>query len=234
VRVILYHGGPLALLYTISYLISKDTDNKKKGKYVLIDGDCLLKEYVVHEQIYKKEYGIIKIPSIDYKRCDACGLCISACPINAIVGLPNAKPTILIDRCILCHRCSKVCDKGAIVIKEKKAYTMIQVLMREKEFILIMPMYYDNDPIVKSIILKQAIEEVLKKYKVDILIAPIIELSLIEYIKGLAGDVQYVVLSPLSSIAIRNAIYISKSIDRYRELLKALSDAKKLLKELSL
>ena len=226
-KAILYHGGPLALLYIISRLSSKE-------RLALIDGDNLLEEHIEEEQIYKREDGTIKVPSIDCRKCDACGLCISVCPIDAIVGLPNAKPTVLIDRCVLCHKCFRACSRKAIILKEKKAYVVIHALIKEKEFIIIRPVHYDNDPIVKSIVLRRAIERILERYEVDVLVVPIVEHSLMEYVKKLTKDVQYVVLSPLSSIVVENAIYISKNIAQYKEVLKALSNVKELLKRLAL
>jgi len=233
-KAVLYHGGPLALLYVISRLAPKEASDRKIERFVLIDGDNLLEEHIEEEQIYKREDGTIKVPSIDYRKCDACGLCIGVCPIDAIVGLPNAKPTILIDRCVLCNKCLRACSRKAIVLKEKKAYVVIHALIKEKEFIIIRPIHYDNDPIIKSTILRQAIERILERYEVDVLIIPIVEQSLIEYVKNLTKDVQYVVLSPLSSIIVENVIYVSKNITQYKEILKALSNVKELLKRLAL
>ncbi|MCF7895142.1 MAG: electron transfer flavoprotein subunit alpha [Candidatus Omnitrophica bacterium] len=58
-----------------------------------------------------------KIKIIEDK-CTGCGLCISACPVNAI-KLTDKKAVIDLDKCTLCKACLESCKFDAIEIKEQ-------------------------------------------------------------------------------------------------------------------
>jgi len=47
-------------------------------------------------------------------KCIACGLCQSACPVEAIEMNAKGEPIILVDKCIGCQKCVKVCPAEAL------------------------------------------------------------------------------------------------------------------------
>jgi ferredoxin len=49
---------------------------------------------------------------IQRDRCSGCGLCIKACPQQAIL-LENKQAHILAERCTACGTCEAVCRRGA-------------------------------------------------------------------------------------------------------------------------
>ncbi|MEG0755254.1 MAG: 4Fe-4S binding protein [Oscillospiraceae bacterium] len=62
-----------------------------------------------------------KIITIDEKRCNGCGLCVSACHEGAI-GLVNGKAQLLRDDyCDGLGNCLPVCPTGAITFEEREA-----------------------------------------------------------------------------------------------------------------
>ncbi len=55
---------------------------------------------------------------IDEKKCPGCGLCVKACPVQAITFMSKRKPVILDQaKCIKCGVCYDVCRLGAVEIK---------------------------------------------------------------------------------------------------------------------
>jgi NAD-dependent dihydropyrimidine dehydrogenase PreA subunit len=54
------------------------------------------------------------LPKIDLNRCDRCGICITACPENALL-LTNHGPIINAPHlCTYCTTCEDVCPQKAI------------------------------------------------------------------------------------------------------------------------
>jgi hydrogenase-4 component H len=54
-------------------------------------------------------------PVVDKEMCISCGLCVRACPNDAISLDENTKkPRIWLARCIFCGRCAEVCPRKAI------------------------------------------------------------------------------------------------------------------------
>ncbi|MBK5254270.1 MAG: 4Fe-4S binding protein [Peptostreptococcaceae bacterium] len=56
---------------------------------------------------------------INDDECNRCGLCVSVCPIDAMVLKDN---NVLIDykKCISCMRCANYCPENAIYYGDKK------------------------------------------------------------------------------------------------------------------
>ena len=57
--------------------------------------------------------GVTTTPKVDQDICNGCGLCISACPTEAI-ELINKKAVIRADRCTNCRACIETCPVSAI------------------------------------------------------------------------------------------------------------------------
>jgi Na+-translocating ferredoxin:NAD+ oxidoreductase subunit B len=57
------------------------------------------------------------IAFIDEPACIGCTLCISACPVDAIVGAARLMHTVLPDNCTGCELCLPVCPVDCIVMR---------------------------------------------------------------------------------------------------------------------
>lgn len=54
------------------------------------------------------------VPVIDSEKCDGCGTCVDACPVN-VLEVKNKKCVVVNpDECIECQACEATCEKGAI------------------------------------------------------------------------------------------------------------------------
>ena len=77
-------------------------------------------EYEAHIQEKRCPAGVCKaliIYSIDAEKCPGCGLCLPACPEDAITGAKGELHIIDEEKCIRCGICREVCNLDAVVIR---------------------------------------------------------------------------------------------------------------------
>jgi MinD superfamily P-loop ATPase len=55
--------------------------------------------------------------SIDWTKCDGCGICISACKADALLGAKGVPPRLISFLCEGCGACAVVCPRSAITIR---------------------------------------------------------------------------------------------------------------------
>lgn len=70
------------------------------------------------------------LPEIIVEKCIGCGACMKICPANAI-GLKKKKAILVKERCIGCGECTVVCRTGAIEIKYDENVVKFQEKMVE-------------------------------------------------------------------------------------------------------
>lgn len=64
---------------------------------------------------------------IDLEKCKVCGLCVSPCPMNSIVDfIPRRPKASVLDNCIGCQICTKVCPVDAPSGELKKKHVIDQ------------------------------------------------------------------------------------------------------------
>ena len=60
-----------------------------------------------------------KLAFAEKKRCAACGVCLKACPRDAISIHRGCHAVVEETKCVGCGLCAKACPAGCIVIKER-------------------------------------------------------------------------------------------------------------------
>jgi len=78
-------------------------------------------EYEAHIKDKRCPAGVCKelvTYLIDEEKCPGCGLCVKACPVEAITDMGKKKPVVLDqEKCIKCSACYDVCNLGAVIRK---------------------------------------------------------------------------------------------------------------------
>ncbi len=62
------------------------------------------------------------------ERCVSCGLCVKACPADALAIQPRSRPTLNAARCIECCCCHEVCPAHAIEMRSGAVVRAVHVL----------------------------------------------------------------------------------------------------------
>ena len=60
-----------------------------------------------------------KVATPDHKVCVACGVCMKACPKNAISIYKGCYAVVEEAKCVGCGLCTKACPAGCIVTRER-------------------------------------------------------------------------------------------------------------------
>jgi len=78
-------------------------------------------EYEAHIKDRRCPAGVCKeliTYSINEEKCPGCGLCVKACPVEAITSMGKKKPVVLDQgKCIKCGSCYDVCKLDAVIVK---------------------------------------------------------------------------------------------------------------------
>jgi Fe-S-cluster-containing hydrogenase component 2 len=51
---------------------------------------------------------------VDLEKCTGCGICLEACPVEAI-SMVDGKAVIVADDCLACEACARICPQEAII-----------------------------------------------------------------------------------------------------------------------
>lgn len=65
--------------------------------------------------------SIEQVAIIDESTCIGCNLCVRACPVDAIVGIPQMMHTVISEHCTGCELCLAPCPVDCIDIVARRA-----------------------------------------------------------------------------------------------------------------
>lgn len=82
----------------------------------------------------KTEKMCVKVPEIDKEKCVLCGKCSEVCEFNAIAALKD-KVMIFPELCHSCGGCAKVCPVDAIYEKDKVIGTIMKANIGDVRFV---------------------------------------------------------------------------------------------------
>jgi len=99
-------------------------DDFKPAATMAVEGPPLLKPFVGMVE----KFFTVK-PSVTQSRCRGCGICITACPPQAIT-LPKKDGAVSINhsRCIRCFCCQELCPEGAIHARDSIGVKLMKAL----------------------------------------------------------------------------------------------------------
>ena len=60
-----------------------------------------------------------KLAFVDQKTCVACGVCMKACPKDAVSIYRGCYAAVEEGKCVGCGLCAKACPAGCITVKER-------------------------------------------------------------------------------------------------------------------
>jgi ferredoxin len=81
------------------------------------------------------EQGDMNMPWIDKDMCTGCGMCVEACPVDAIV-LENELAEIHMSDCIRCGTCHDICDQEAVRHDGEKVPDEVRANVEETKYFM--------------------------------------------------------------------------------------------------
>ncbi len=81
---------------------------------------------VVPDWLYPVVWPFLWIRPRILKNCQACGLCVKACPVAALVQVPGKPPVLNSKLCIQCCCCHEICPARAIEIQLSPLFALRQ------------------------------------------------------------------------------------------------------------
>lgn len=73
------------------------------------------------QELRQGSASISQVARIDEAICIGCNLCLRACPVDAIVGIPQMMHTVIINHCTGCELCVAPCPVDCIDIVPRSA-----------------------------------------------------------------------------------------------------------------
>ncbi len=81
---------------------------------------------VVPDWLYPLVWPFLWIRPEITERCLACGRCVKACPVAALVQAPGERPALKRELCVQCCCCHEICPARAIEIRQSTLFAIRQ------------------------------------------------------------------------------------------------------------